>query len=97
MLHTRGKRVVAEITLPAALVEEQMHVSTDKLYAARMRGQLGSIMSVTNNNGLHSANGITALFIATGQDVANVAESSAAYGYSELQPNGDYYAAITLP
>lgn len=57
MLHTRGKRVVAEITLPAALVEEQMHVSTDKLYAARMRGQLGSIMSVTNNNGNHSAKG----------------------------------------
>ena len=39
-------------------------------------------MSVTNNNGLHSANGITAMFIATGQDVANVAESSALYGFS---------------
>ena len=62
-----------------------------------MRGQLGSIMSVTNNNGLHSANGITAMFIATGQDVANVAESSAAYGFSELLPNGDFYASITLP
>ena len=97
MLHTRGKRVVAEITLPAALVEEQMHVSTDKLYAARMRGQLGSIMSVTNNNGNHSANGITAMFIATGQDVANVAESSALYGFSELLPNGDFYASVTLP
>ncbi len=97
MLHTRGKRVVAEITLPAGLVEEQMHVSTDKLYAARMRGQLGSIMSVTNNNGNHSANGITALFIATGQDVANVAESSALYGFSELLPNGDLYASITIP
>jgi hydroxymethylglutaryl-CoA reductase (NADPH) len=97
MLHTRGKRVVAEITLPAALVEEQMHVSTDKLYAARMRGQLGSIMSVTNNNGNHSANGITAMFIATGQDVANVAESSALYGFSELLPNGDLYASVTLP
>ena len=97
MLHTRGKRVVAEITLPAALVEEQMHVSTDKLYAARMRGQLGAIMSVTNNNGNHSANGITALFIATGQDVANVAESSALYGFSELLPNGDFYASVTLP
>lgn len=97
MLHTRGKRVVAEITLPAALVEEQMHVTTDKLWAARIRGQLGSIMSVTNNNGNHSANGITALFIATGQDVANVAESSAAYGFSELLPNGDFYASITLP
>ena len=97
MLHTRGKRVVAEITLPAALVEEQMHVSTDKLYNARMRGQLGSIMSVTNNNGNHSANGITAMFIATGQDVANVAESSALYGFSELLPNGDFYASVTLP
>ncbi len=97
MLHTRGKRVVAEITLPAALVEEQMHVSTDKLYAARMRGQMGAIMSVTNNNGNHSANGITAMFIATGQDVANVAESSALYGFSELLPNGDFYASVTLP
>lgn len=97
MLHTRGKRVVAEITLPAALVEEQMHVTTDKLWAARIRGQLGAIMSMTNNNGNHSANGITALFIATGQDVANVAESSAAYGFSELLPNGDFYASITLP
>ncbi len=97
MLHTRGKRVVAEITLPAALVEEQMHVSTDKLFSARLRGQLGAIMSVTNNNGNHSANGITAMFIATGQDVANVAESSAAYGFSELLPNGDFYASITLP
>ena len=97
MLHTRGKRVVAEITLPAALVEEQMNVTTDKLFAARMRGQLGAIMSVTNNNGNHSANGITAMFIATGQDVANVAESSALYGFSELLPNGDFYASVTLP
>jgi hydroxymethylglutaryl-CoA reductase (NADPH) len=97
MLHTRGKRVVAEITLPAALVEEQMNVTTDKLWAARIRGQLGAIMSVTNNNGNHSANGITALFIATGQDVANVAESSALYGFSELLPNGDFYASVTLP
>ena len=97
MLHTRGKRVVAEITLPAALVEKHMNVTTEKLYNARMRGLLGSFMSVTNNNGLHSANGITAMFIATGQDVANVAESSALYGFSELLPNGDYYASVTLP
>lgn len=97
MLHTRGKRVVAEITLPAALVEEHMNVTTDKLWPARLRGQLGAIMSVTNNNGNHSANGITAIFIATGQDVANVAESSALYGFSELLPNGDFYASVTLP
>ncbi len=97
MLHTRGKRVVAELTLPAALVAEQMHVTTDKLFNARMRSQLGAFMSVTNNNGSHSANGLTAMFIATGQDVANVAESSALYGFSELLPNGDFYVSVTLP
>ncbi|HUS22767.1 MAG TPA: hydroxymethylglutaryl-CoA reductase [Aeromicrobium sp.] len=97
MLHTRGKRVVAEITLPADLVAEQMHVTTDKLFAARQRSLMGSIMAVTNNNGSHSANGLTAMFIATGQDVANIAESSAMYGFTELLPNGDLYASVTLP
>jgi hydroxymethylglutaryl-CoA reductase (NADPH) len=74
-----------------------MGVSTDKLWKARLVGNLGGFMAGVNNNGLHSANAITALFIATGQDVANVAESSAAYGFSELLPNGDYYAAVTIP
>jgi hydroxymethylglutaryl-CoA reductase (NADPH) len=97
MLHTRGKRVVAEVTLPAALVEEHLGVGTEKLFSARLKGNLGGFMAGVNNNGLHAANAITALFIATGQDAANVAESSAAYGFSELLPNGDYYAAVTLP
>jgi hydroxymethylglutaryl-CoA reductase (NADPH) len=97
MLHTRGKRVVAEVTLPAALVEQHLGVDTGKLFSARLKGNLGGFMAGVNNNGLHAANAITALFIATGQDAANVAESSAAYGFSELLPNGDYYAAVTLP
>ncbi len=97
MLHTRGKRVVAEITLPNDLVEKHMNVTTAKWFKARQVGNLGSFMSGANNNGLHSANAITAMFIATGQDVANVAESSAGYGFSELLPNGDYYASVTIP
>jgi hydroxymethylglutaryl-CoA reductase (NADPH) len=58
---------------------------------------LGGFMSGVNNNGAHSANGITAMFIATGQDVANVAESSAAFVFAELRDNGDYYYSITIP
>src|SRR5262249_56189537 len=58
---------------------------------------LGSFISGVNNNGAHSPNGITAMFIATGQDVANVAESSAAVVYAEVRPNGDYYYSITIP
>ena len=54
-------------------------------------------MSGANNTGYHAANGITAIFIATGQDVANVAEASAAYFFSQVLPSGDYYVSITLP
>ncbi len=97
VLRTRGKRVVAEVTIPAALIEEHLHTSSGKLFRAWQVAGLGGFMSGVNNNGLHSANGIAALFIATGQDAANVAESSAALGFSELLPNGDYYGSITLP
>lgn len=97
MLHTRGKRVIAEITLPADLMRERMGVEPKLLFGKRIISNLGSYMAGSTNNGPHAANGITAIFIATGQDVANVAESSAAYGYSELTPDGDYYASVTLP
>jgi hydroxymethylglutaryl-CoA reductase (NADPH) len=97
VLRTRGKRVVAEATISAALIEKHMHTTGEKLFRARQVSNLGGFMSGVNNNGLHSANGIAALFIATGQDAANVAESSAALGFSELLPNGDYYGSITIP
>jgi hydroxymethylglutaryl-CoA reductase (NADPH) len=97
MLHTRGKRVIAEATIPDALFRRVMHSSSELMFAARQVSNLGGFMSGVNNNGAHSANGITALFIATGQDVANVAESSAAFVYAELRPNGDYYYSVTIP
>jgi hydroxymethylglutaryl-CoA reductase (NADPH) len=74
-----------------------MRTTAERLFRARQVSNLGGFMSGVNNNGAHSANGIAALFIATGQDAANVAESSAALGFSELLPNGDYYASITIP
>ena len=97
MLRTRGKRVVAECTLSNDLVAKHMRTSTDVMFRARQVSNLGGFMSGVNNNGAHSANGITAMFIATGQDVANVAESSAAFVFAELLPNGDYYYSVTIP
>jgi hydroxymethylglutaryl-CoA reductase (NADPH) len=97
MLNTRGKRVVAEATIPTELLERIMRTSSAQLYRARQVSNLGGFMSGVNNNGAHSANGITAMFIATGQDAANVAESSAAFVYTELRPNGDYYYSVTIP
>ncbi len=96
-LHTRGKRIIAEATIPADKLKEIMHVSVEKIFEARLASQFGGYLAGVNNNGAHSANGITAIFIACGQDVANVAESSAAAVYAEITKSGDYYFSITLP
>jgi hydroxymethylglutaryl-CoA reductase (NADPH) len=97
MLRTRGKRVVAEATIPNELIQRHMRTTTDVMFRARQVSNLGGFMSGVNNNGAHSANGITAVFIATGQDAANVAESSAAFVFAEVLPNGDYYYSVTIP
>ena len=97
MLRTRGKRVVAEAVIPDELFRRHMNSSSELMFKARQVSNLGGFMSGVNNNGAHSANGITAMFIATGQDAANVAESSAAFVHAELRPGGDYYYSVTIP
>jgi hydroxymethylglutaryl-CoA reductase (NADPH) len=97
ILRTRGKRVTAEAAIPPELIREIMHTTPDNMLRARQVSNLGGLMAGVNNNGSHSANGITALFVATGQDVANVAESSAALVHAELLADGCYYYSITIP
>jgi len=96
-LHTRGKRVIAEATIPSKLLQSIMGVTANALLKMRAISQVGNFMAGSINTGAHSANGITAIFIATGQDVANVAESSAAVTYADMDDDDNYYIAITIP
>jgi hydroxymethylglutaryl-CoA reductase (NADPH) len=96
-MRTRGKRVTAECVVKRDVLQQHMRVDPENLAYHWGVASVGSFLSGANNNGLHSANAITALFIATGQDVANVAESSAGAVYCELTPDGDLYLSITIP
>ncbi|MGB8331671.1 MAG: hydroxymethylglutaryl-CoA reductase, partial [Polyangiales bacterium] len=96
-LHSRGRRVIAEATIPNETIRQMMGVDTKTMFRGRQASNAGAMLAGSVNNGAHAANGIAALFIATGQDVANVAESHAAIVYTQLQDNGDYYWSITLP
>ncbi|GGZ96426.1 hydroxymethylglutaryl-CoA reductase [Arenicella chitinivorans] len=96
-LHSRGARVVAEAVLPKQLIHEVMRVDTRDMFAARQVSNVGALLAGSVNNGLHAANGLAALFIATGQDAANIAESHAGIVYVDLLENGDLYWSITLP
>lgn len=97
VMRTRGKRVTAEAVINRDVLIQHMRVEPEGLFYHAGVANVGAILSGANNNGLHSANGITAMFIATGQDVANVSESSAAIIYTELTPEKDLYISITIP
>jgi len=95
-LRTRGRRVVAEAVIRNDVLQRLMRVDTRTLFKARQVSNAGALLAGTAYNGPHAANGITAMFIATGQDVANVAESHAGITYAQLLDNGDYYWSVTL-
>ena len=97
MIQTRGKRVIAEFTLTREVARDLLRIDTAQLYHYRQIGAVGALQAGAAYSGAHSANGIAAMFIATGQDAANVAESHGGITYGQLQDNGDYYWSVTLP
>ncbi len=97
VMRTRGKRVIAEATIKRDVLLEHLRVEPETLLHHHGVGNVGSLLSGANNNGAHSANGITATFIAMGQDVANVSESSAGILHAERTAEGDLYLSMTIP
>lgn len=97
MLHSRGKRVIAEIVLKKEVLARVMKVDTKVLAGATVLANTGALMAGAAYNGPHSANGIASLYIATGQDEANVVESHAGMLSHQLLDNGDFYISVTLP
>jgi len=97
VMRTRGKRVTAEATIARDVMKEYLRVEPEQLAYHYGVANVGAFLSGANNNGAQSANAITAMFIATGQDVANVAESSAAVIYCELTSARDLYLSLTIP
>ncbi len=96
VMQTRGKRVTAEALIPRQVLGKVMRVTPEALVRHSSVANVGALLSGAVNNGLQSSNGVAALFIACGQDAANVAESSAAVIHSEVTDDG-LYVAITLP
>ena len=97
IMRTRGKRVTAEATITRDVLLHHLRAVPEKLAHHYGVANVGAFLSGSTSNALQSANAITAMFIATGQDVANVAESSAGILYAELTPAGDLYISLTIP
>ena len=93
----RGRKVSAEVELPAELVAKRLHAPVATMIEYWRMSALGGVMSGTIGVQGHVANGLAALFLACGQDVACVAEAAVGVTRFEQRPDGALYAAVTLP
>ncbi len=93
----KGKKVVAGARLPRNLVQAFLGISVERMRDLWQHTVIGHLQAGALGYNGHYANGLTALFIATGQDVANVANSAVGMTQFEITEDGDCYASVTLP
>lgn len=96
-LLVRGKKVSAEVVLPADLVHKRLRAAPERLVNLWRMSALGGVLSGSMGVHGHYANGLAALYIACGQDAACVAESAVGVTRFELTSLGDLYVAVTMP
>jgi len=97
LLGARGKRVTAEVILPATVACELLHATPKRMLDYWRFGSIGAALSGALGVQGHYAIGLAALYLATGQDVACVAESALGITRFEHAEHGDLYACVTLP
>lgn len=96
-LQTRGRNVTAEARIPRALVEGVLHTTPERMADYWRVSFVGGVRTGSIGVNGHIANGIAALFLACGQDVACVSEASVGVTRLEVTDEGDLYAAVSLP
>jgi hydroxymethylglutaryl-CoA reductase (NADPH) len=97
LLEGRGRKVSAELTLPAALVQKGLHTTPERMCEYWRMSFVGGAFSGSIGVAGHFSNGLAALFLATGQDVACVGEASIGFTRMELKADGSLYVVVTLP
>lgn len=94
----RGKSVVAEAIVPGNTVKKILKTGVDELVELNMAKNLvgSSVAGVLGGFNAHAANLVAAMFLATGQDPAQVVEGS---NCMTLMSNveGDLQISVTMP
>jgi hydroxymethylglutaryl-CoA reductase (NADPH) len=93
----RGKKVTAEALVPRALVESMLHATPEQMLNYWKTSVLNGVQSGSIGVNGHFANGLTALFLACGQDAACVSEASVGTTRFDIDEHGDLYVCVTLP
>jgi hydroxymethylglutaryl-CoA reductase (NADPH) len=94
----RGKNVIAEILIPGKIVETILHTTPTRIANLNVKKNL---IGTINAGGIRSANAhfanvLLALYLATGQDAANIVEGSQGTTHAEVRGE-DLYFSVTVP
>jgi hydroxymethylglutaryl-CoA reductase (NADPH) len=92
----RGRSVTADVVIPRRVVEDRLHTTPEMMERYWKMAAVGGLLSGTIGMQGQYANGLAALFLACGQDVACVAESAVGLTRIEAAPDGTYIS-VTLP
>ncbi|MFA1612220.1 hydroxymethylglutaryl-CoA reductase (NADPH) [Halobellus rubicundus] len=92
----RGRTVTADVTIPREVVEERLHTTPGDIAELNTRKNLvGSAKAGSLGFNAHVANVVAAMFLATGQDEAQVVEGANAITTAE-ERDGDLYLSVSL-
>ncbi len=93
----RGRSVAADVEVPRAVVEDRLHTTPEAIAEINTRKNLvGSAKAGALGFNAHVANAVAAMFLATGQDEAQVVEGANAITTAETTPDGDLYVSVSL-
>lgn len=98
LIQGRGKTVVSEATIKRQIISEVMKTSPEAVSEVNYRKNcIGSALAGAYGFNAHFANMVAAIFLATGQDAAQIVESSMGITTAEVTKSGDLYVSVTLP
>jgi hydroxymethylglutaryl-CoA reductase (NADPH) len=95
--YARGKKAVAEVTLPHRMVRRYLHTGPAEMLAYWQTSVIGGVQSGSIGVNGHAANALAAVFTACGQDVACVSEAAVGVTRLDVVGEGDLYASVSLP
>ena len=93
----RGRSVAADVEISREVVEDRLHTTPEAIAEINTRKNLvGSAKAGALGFNAHVANAVAAMFLATGQDEAQVVEGANAITTAETTSDGDLYVSASL-
>tara|TARA_R110002126_G_scaffold64513_15_gene165251 strand:- start:476 stop:1684 length:1209 start_codon:yes stop_codon:yes gene_type:complete len=97
LVEGRGRSVVAQVVVPRKALQDVARVTPEDMVAVARAYATGYAQLGTQNWTVQAANGLSAILVACGQDVAYVTESATGLLDLDLTDDGDLFASVTLP